>query len=217
MSSEPGAVQVPWPSTLRGVLFDLDGVLVDSARAWHRVLEACAKKHGYPPIPWETFRLTFGQGPDADQGQFFPGVTVEEVTAFYDRAFPEELGAVELMAGAESLLKAIGEMGLGRAVVTNTPLELAQKVLERTGLRQHLEALAAAGEAPEKPAPDLVLLALGRLGLTPGEALYVGDSESDRRAARSGGIFMVGFRREGDATIEDLHDLHGLIRGRQIR
>ena len=95
-----GAPPLARPPHPRGILFDLDGVLVDSARAWHRVVEACAARHGCPQVPWEAFRSTFGQGPEADQRQFFPGASVEDVIAFYDDAFPREIQAVEVMTGA---------------------------------------------------------------------------------------------------------------------
>lgn len=202
-----GHSPLPFPHPVRAVLFDLDGVLVDSGRAWHRVVARGAKQFGCPEVTWEQFRPTFGQGPEADQRDFFPGVSVEEVVRHYDATFPEELPFVEVMPGAQAALGRLAELGIARAVVTNTPRALALEVLARVGLQGALDAVAAAGEAAEKPAPDLVLLALERLGHSPSEAIYVGDSESDRAAARAAGVFMVGFGREGDGRIDRLEDL----------
>lgn len=207
-----GEAPPPFPSPVRAVLFDLDGVLVDSARAWHRVVAEGAKRFGCPDVSWERFRPTFGQGPEADQRDFFPGVELADIVRHYDAALPKELSWVETMEGAPALLATLAREGIDRAVVTNTPRELALEVLETTGLLASVKVLAAAGEAAEKPAPDLIWLALERLGRDASEAVYVGDSESDRAAARAAGIFMVGLCREGDARIDSLGELLSRLR-----
>ncbi|MBK8481088.1 MAG: HAD family hydrolase [Proteobacteria bacterium] len=196
-----------WPPRLRAVLFDLDGVLIDSARAWHRVVVLGAQRYGGHVVDFETFARTFGQGPDADQRDYFPGCSVARVSAFYAETFPQQLAELRLMPGALTLLQALGERGLRRAVVTNTPLQLAREVLSTQGLAPLLEATAAAGEAPEKPSPALVQLALSRLGVAAAEAVYVGDSASDRGATRAAGVFMLGLRHPADATIDQLDEL----------
>jgi HAD superfamily hydrolase (TIGR01549 family) len=211
MTGSPRPAARPAPTPLSGVLFDLDGVLVDSARAWHRVVQRGAARYGCPPVPWEAFRPTFGQGPEGDQRSFFPGVAVDEVARFYDETFPEELDALEVMQGGLALLADLARRGLARGVVTNTPAPLAREVLRRTGILPHLDAFAGATEAAEKPAPDLIYLVLERLALAPGQVVYVGDSDSDRAAAAAANVYLVGFRRPGDARIEHLTDLVGWL------
>jgi HAD superfamily hydrolase (TIGR01509 family) len=109
------------------------------------------------------------------------------------------------------VLDALGRRGILRAVVTNTPADLARRVLADKGFATRLEVVAAAGEAAEKPAPDLVRLALARLGVAPAEAIFVGDSDSDLRAARAAGVRMIGLGHEGDARIGALADLLPLV------
>lgn len=201
------AAALAWPCRLRAVLFDLDGVLIDSARAWHRVVVLGAQRYGGRVVDFETFARTFGQGPDADQRDYFPGCSVASVSAFYAETFPQQLAELRPMPGALALLRSLGERGLRRAVVTNTPLPLAREVLSTHGLAPLLEATAAAGEAPEKPSPALVQLALSRLGVAPAEAVYVGDSASDRGATRAAGVFMLGLGHPADATINHLDEV----------
>lgn len=198
-------------SNLRAILYDLDGVLIDSARAWHRALLRGLAEDGRPPVPWDHFQQSFGQGVEADRDAYFPRWTVAELEAFYARSFPSELDAIELLPGAVELLAELRARGLRQAVVTNTPRELALEVLARKGLAPHLDALAAAGEAPEKPAPDLVRLALARLAIPREQALYVGDSATDLAAARAAGIRMAGLGIEADLTLAALADLHALL------
>jgi phosphoglycolate phosphatase len=196
---------------VKAVLFDLDGVLIDSGPAWHRVIGRGRREWGYPPIDRETFGKTFGQGVEADRRQFFPRETVERIAAHYQRAFAEEIAAVALCDGAIDVLVELGRRGLLRAVVTNTPVDLARRLLAQKGLLSHLDAWAAAGEAREKPAPDLVRLALVRLGVAADQAIYVGDSQSDRLAARAAGVLMAGLGVEGDLRLASLRDVLALI------
>lgn len=193
------------PVRVRGVLFDLDGVLIDSARAWHAVIcEQCAAARR-PSLA--QFMETFGQGPEADRADYFPDKTIAEVERAYERAFPNHLGAVELGAGAIELLDLLASRGIKRAIVTNTPRALAAQIIAQKGLDSRIDALAAAGDAQEKPSPELLLLALERIQLKAGDVLYVGDSETDRKAAMAAGVFMIGMNAPGDATLNDLRDI----------
>lgn len=194
-------------STLRAVLYDLDGVLVDSAQAWFRVMQRAARELGRPEPGFEQFLRSFGQGVEADCLEFFPEWTPDQLQAFYQRAFAEALDLVEVMEPAPRVLEAVRHRGLRQAVVTNTPLPLARRVLQRSGLEKLVDALACAGEAAEKPAPDLIWLALQRLGVRAEQALYVGDSETDRAAAQAAGIRLAGLGVTGDLTLHSLDDL----------
>lgn len=75
--------------TIAAVLFDLDGVLVDSGEAWYQVVRSGCVRWGYAPVTRETFRGTFGQGPEADRRQFFFRHTLAEVMDHYRRAFAD--------------------------------------------------------------------------------------------------------------------------------
>lgn len=196
---------------LKGVLFDLDGVLIDSAKAWHRVISSGARRLSGLDVPFERFSETFGQGVDADRRTYFPDSTAAEVSRLYHECFPDHLDAVELMDGTLEVLRQLRERRLRCAVVTNTPRELARQILRSKGIDEFVDTVAGAGDAPEKPAPDLIHVALSRLQLGTDEVLYVGDSNSDRGAARAAGVFMVGLNQQGDATIEALPELLGCL------
>jgi HAD superfamily hydrolase (TIGR01509 family) len=193
------------PTQLRGALFDLDGVLIDSARAWYATIVAGSTHRG--DLTFDEFVGTFGQGPEADRRDYFPSWTRAQVDAFYLDTFPRHLDQVALMPDALWLLGQLRAERLQLAVVTNTPRPLAEAVLSHKGLTPLIDSLSAAGDAAEKPAPDLIELALARLGLSADEVIYVGDSASDRQAARAAGTYMVGLDTEGDSTIDRLAEL----------
>ncbi len=199
---------------LRAVLYDLDGVLIESRATWYQVILDAARHYGRPPIERDHFYGTFGQGIRRDVEQFFPMATEGELTRLYHERMLARAHEVDFIEHALETLEAVGSLGVAQAIVTNTPVDLAREILGRTGIRSRVDAFAAAGEAPEKPAPDLVRLALARLGARADEAIYVGDSPTDVAAARAAAIEMVGYRIDADLRIEGLPELAEFVRRR---
>ncbi|MFH1131677.1 MAG: HAD family phosphatase [Pseudomonadota bacterium] len=195
----------------KGVLFDLDGVLIDSKPAWYRVMQRTAKHLGYPPLTYQDFHRTFGQGTQADQKQFFPHHSSEEISQFYSEVLLQELGAIKLIQGAIEVLAHLHAFNIHRGVVTNTSRDAAERILQAKGLSDYIDTLAAAGDAREKPAPDLLFLAVARLGLKPEQVCYVGDSPTDVAAAQAADIPMVGFGIGAQITITKLSELINLL------
>ena len=203
---------VPIPRPPRAVLFDLDGVLADSFDAWVAVLDGCRARRGMPPLGPEPVRASWGQGIAADVRTFFPGETVAHLAREYDAGFLEHLGRVRPIDGASATVGSIAAAGLPVAVVTNSPVALTRRVLDRLGLRQLVGTIAGGDEVPRgKPDPALVLLALERLRLAPDEAVFVGDTELDVAAGRAARIPVIGYRIQGDERVDRLPDLLPLL------
>jgi HAD superfamily hydrolase (TIGR01509 family) len=203
------------PESVAGVLFDLDGVLVDSFGAWHAVLDQALHERGRPPIPLDVMRAGWGQGIQADAERYFPGETIAELAATYDRLFRSHLGRVVLMSEAQATVAGLAGRGVRLALVTNTPREIAARILDLTGLAPHFAAIAAGDEvARPKPHPELVGLAARRIGLGLERCVFVGDTAVDLEAGRRAGCFTIGYRIPGDARIERLGALVTLLDGR---
>ena len=66
------------------VIFDCDGVLVDSLAQWYHLMNAAARDWGYPEIPWEQIVANFGQGTAEDRRKFYPNHPVAEVDEYYN-------------------------------------------------------------------------------------------------------------------------------------
>ncbi len=194
------------PATeLKAVLFDMDGVLVHSYHAWFALMNALAKELGCPPIAMEAFHPTWGQGPEADARMFFGGCPTEQVEAWYDAHLVDHVAEVEIDGEGPPLFGRLRSAGLALAVVTNTPSGAARAVLEHAGLAP--DALVGPDlVARAKPAPDMVLEALRRLGVPPGRAVMVGDSPFDGQAAEAAGVAFVRYRA-GEGTLQRLRDL----------
>ncbi|NNL65490.1 MAG: HAD family hydrolase [Myxococcales bacterium] len=190
---------------LAAVLFDLDGVLIDSRDAWYHLLCAAAREFGHPPLPREAFDLSFGQGVDADAEQFFGGMPTAELEAYFDAHFLDHARHVLVNPEAVPVMQALETRGIRHAVVTNTSTPLAKETIRGAGLEP--ERIVGASDAREKPAPDMLLLACERLGVAAANAWMVGDSRFDREAAAAAGIHFVGLGIDGDRRIERLFEL----------
>lgn len=196
----------------RAILFDLDGVLVRSEETWFLTVQEAGERFRGRPITREEFQPTFGQGTAADIREFGLACTVGQLDAFYVERFPHYAAHVWTNPDARPLLEGLAARGLRRALVTNTVSPLARVILGAAGLDGLFEALACADfVAHAKPAPDLVRFALGELGLAPEEAWLVGDSRYDREAAKGAGVRFVGLGIDGDARLDALGDLVGLL------
>jgi HAD superfamily hydrolase (TIGR01509 family) len=178
--------------TIRAVLFDLDGVLVDTYEAWLALVRATARHFGAPDVARAAFDATWGQSVEDDTRELVPGPTVDEVTRHYNAHFREHVGAVVANPEGPATLRGLRRRRIGTACVTNSPAPLAREILDAAALGELLDAVVAAGDVPRpKPAPDMVLAACRRLGAATAETVLLGDSRFDEEAARAAEVKFV--------------------------
>lgn len=191
---------------LAAVLFDLDGVLVDSFEVWAAVVNDARRRFGMPEVAREVVESIFGQGIEADVRNLYPGRTREEVQRAYAEAMPAHVSRMLVNPEARAALAALRQRGCRRAVVTNTQENLAGRVVALAGLDGELDAIVAVVPGlREKPAPDLLLEALGRLRVEPGQALMVGDTDYDEQAALAAGTRFLRYEiRRGTRLLDAL-------------
>lgn len=199
---------------IKAVLFDMDGVLVDSYRAWNAVVNELREAFGLPQLTAQEFDAGWGQGLDADLRTWFLGCTREEVARLYDERFVHHLDAITTMPGAGELLTALRAAGLRLACVTNTPHGLARQILGDHDLAHFFAVILGGDQVPRpKPAPDLILAALEALGCPAKEACFVGDTANDVAAAEAAGVELIGFRQQAGIQVTDLHEVFEVVAG----
>ncbi len=217
---------------LRLVIFDCDGVLVDSEPVANRVVAGSLTDLGWPMTAEESQRLFLGQSLRAMRptvaarlGDAVASRWAEQVAERVTAAMLEEAIAVP---GAHQAVTAVEELGLPWRVASNSSrAELAAK-LGRIGLDATGRVHSFEDVAQGKPAPDLFLAAAAAQGVAPGCCLVVEDSLVGIAAARAAGMDVVALVRHGDAAghagaehraagaqvISDLAALPGLIEAR---
>jgi HAD superfamily hydrolase (TIGR01509 family) len=177
------------------VVFDMDGVIVDSEQVWDDVREQYTRESGGTYTAAAT-RDMMGMS-SVEWSRYMhealgvPG-TPEEINAEVVRRMLERYGeAPPLIPGAvEAVRECASQWPL--AVASSSNPELIEVVLERAGIRGLFRAVVSSQEVPRgKPAPDVYLEAARRLGVQPARCAAVEDSHNGIRSAKSAGMAVV--------------------------
>jgi HAD superfamily hydrolase (TIGR01509 family) len=183
----------PEKRKIKAVLFDLDGVLVDSFEAWFRVFNDTLVHFGHTPITRKTFGKSWGTSTQEDTRLFMPERTVDEVRAYleevYDR-YAEKY--ITVNPDAKLILGSIAGKKVKLACVTNSHGQMTRRILDAKGLSGYFDTVVTADDVTHpKPAPDMLFLACRRLGVRPGETAYIGDTGYDIDAGKAAGCITV--------------------------
>ena len=193
-------------SRIGAVIFDCDGVLVDSERLMNREFSAMLTELGLPHTAEETTRRFMGRSMksclqivETQLGRPVPDDFVAELDQRAYAVFAQSLTPVP---GVESVLDALDRAGTPYAVASSGSHEKMQTTLGITGLWPRLSGriTSATEVAHGKPAPDVFLLAAERLRIVPRECVVIEDSLLGIEAALAAGMRVVGFAAMIDAT-----------------
>lgn len=177
-----------------GILFDLDGTLVDTAPDLARALNAVLREEGLDPLPFAGIRPFVSNGA---AGLLRLGFGTERDASELDRLrrrFLDHYAAAlchdtRLFPGFTTVLEELERAGRRWGVVTNKPAYLTGPLLETLGLDRRA-ACAVSGDtlAQRKPHPLPLLHAAETLGIEPAACVYVGDAERDIQAGLAAGM-----------------------------
>lgn len=189
------------PLRFRGILWDLDGTLVETRRDIAAGVNLALAERGLPPMSVAAVSRNVGRGSRVLMALCLgqsgaPEPAEEEIDAatgaFVRHYLDHLLDSSAPYPGVPELLERLEESGAVMGVVTNKPQEPASLLAEGLGLTGRFRFILGMGpDAERKPHPGPVREAIIRLGIPPGSCALVGDSLVDIEAARAAGIAVA--------------------------
>jgi phosphoglycolate phosphatase len=203
---------------IRGVLFDLDGTLLDTAQDMMNALNALRAEENLAPLPYEKVRCQVSHGANALVKLSFGELSATDHELMRQRLldiYRRQLARhTVLFEGGDEMLRDLERRGLHWGIVTNKPGWLTDPLLVEVGLHTRARAVVSGDTLPQrKPHPLPLLHAAEAMGLRPEECVYVGDAERDMQAAQSAGMYalVAGFGYLGEDDRADQWFSHGWL------
>lgn len=182
---------------LRGAVFDMDGVLIDTEKLYVRFWRQSAADFGYNMTEEHVYSIRSLARKFANVrlkkifGEDFPCASVREHRTELMDAYIAEHG-IETKKGIFTLLMYLRERGIKTAVATATPRDRAMKMLESIGAISYFDAIVGGDMIQNgKPEPDIYLRAAAELGLSPESCAAFEDSPNGIKSAYSAGCHVV--------------------------
>ena len=181
-----------------GVLFDMDGVVIDTEKLYTRFWMEAARELGHPMTLEQALQMrSLGQGPSQEKLDSFFGPGVVDYTELRSIRIQRmdafiAVHGVEEKPGIRALLALLKEKNIPCAITSSSSVPLIRRHLGNLGLLDGFTALCSGKDVPHgKPAPDIYLLGAKELGLRPEECLALEDSPTGILSAYRAGCLPV--------------------------
>ena len=204
---------------IKAVFLDIDGTLMDTnylhIEAWAQAFEEVGERPPRSRIHHEV-----GKGSDKLIPEFVEDGKAEQVSELHSKYYAKLQERGHPLPGAKELIASLVERGYGVWLATSANPEELEHHMEELGAEDNIAGIVSSDDAEEsKPAPDIFGLALERAGVSPEEAVAMGDSIWDIEAAKEAGVRVAAVMTGGAfsraeleeagayAVYEDCHDL----------
>ncbi|MHC1600040.1 MAG: HAD family hydrolase [Candidatus Methanospirareceae archaeon] len=195
------------------ILFDLDGVLINSFESWYQAFNAMLMAYGKEEMGRGEFTEKCW-GPDLKHN--LDALNLDEEAGKY--CINEQLKLIEfieLFPGVKEVLSRVREeYKLKVGLVTNTPKRNVHRILEHFHLSNYFDVILTGNDVRRgKPDAEIVITACERLNVKPEHTILVGDTETDFQAGKAAGCLVIGVgaKSTGDVHIENLYELFAFL------
>ena len=199
---------MPAPKSLKAVIFDLDGTLVDTADEFVVIVQALRAEHGREAMDPQRIRASVSNGARAlvslalDMAEDSAGFETQRLRLL--ELYSGVLGSVaRLYPGIAELLGELERRNVSWGIATNKPRAYTAPLLERLNLQPQPGSVVCPDDVTErKPHPESLLRNCRELGCNPDQAIYIGDHLRDIEAGRRAGMYTIaaayGYIEPGD-------------------
>lgn len=182
-------------NSIQAVIWDLDGVIIDSAQEHRLAWQRLAREEGVPFTDTD-FWATFGKRNDdiiAIQWGSLPPQRVKLLADRKENYFRELIRKTAApLPGSIELMRGLHEAGFRQALASSAPIENIQLISDALGLERYLTALVSGETVPHgKPAPDIFLKAAQALDIEPPYCLVIEDAVAGVQAAHAAGMRCI--------------------------
>lgn len=198
---------------LKAVLFDFDGVIIDSFDAWYDVFNQVRNDFKLKELGKEEFRNNvWGGSVQADVKNYYKNKDAEGIEKLYKKLISKYIHKTKLLPNAKKTLENIKHKRIKIGLVTNAFRKPTLETLKFHKIKDYFDAVVTADDVEKpKPYPDSIIKLCEKLNVMPDEVIFVGDTKNDYKAGKSAGCFFIGLNTHGDLMISELSDLLELV------
>ena len=194
------------------ILFDMDGVLVDSLDSWWISLNEALKEYNHKEITRDEFIKKYW-GHDLKYNLEEMGLDVK-ILKFCNTSYKNHVEGVKIYSDTKYVLDKLKNYKKG--IITNTPRDCTVQILKNFDIGKYFDIIVTADEVSKgKPSPEIVLKACKYFKVKPKDVLLIGDTNSDIQAGRAAGCIIVGINIKADYTIKRLSDLTSIVESQE--
>ena len=190
---------------IRGIVFDLDGTLIDSYQAIYLGFHHAYKQMGLPPLTYEEVRRVVGQGLNHTFRELLGEERVPQAITLFRQKYEEIFPAhTHLLPEVREVLESLHGRGIRLAVATNKLGRFSRAICEHFGMEKLFTVVVGDGDVSQnKPHPEMLCLAMEKMGTKKDQTLFVGDSVIDIQTAQNAGVRVLAVPT-GNTEREDL-------------
>ncbi|MBQ6299740.1 MAG: HAD family hydrolase [Bacteroidales bacterium] len=183
---------------MAAIIFDFDGTLADTRRGILDTAQEVLRRMGREPADEQALAATIGLPlrENFTRGAGFSETEADEAVAIYRSIFDEvAVPSITAFPGVEEVLSTLDARGIPMAVATSRGQRSLELLMHHLGLDRYIPPERCFGVetvARPKPAPDIIYVILGKLGVKPEETLVVGDTTFDIEMGKAAGCFTCG-------------------------
>jgi HAD superfamily hydrolase (TIGR01509 family) len=193
---------------IKAIIFDMDGVLVDSNLAWYNMFNKALYHFEAKTITESEFNKKVWAKNFHETAKEYFSVPREDIVDYFNESKTDFSSKVAAFSDVESTLDTLKKKGLKLCVATNTHCRLAKEILKKIDIYYYFDYIIGGDMVQNgKPEPDILIKTLNDLRLKKEDVIFIGDTIWDKIASEKANIKFIGLRLDATNRIEKFGDI----------